>query len=391
VRGERRTGGAIGPVDTSDRKARAGTPGEGFSAGTAPPAVARVAPRASAATYAQSGVDLAGRARALPQLLRAARYRAPASHGRPVSAPGHYAGLVRLPGATVAVTTDTVGTKVLLAEATGRWEEVGEDLVAINVNDLAAVGARPTAIVDTILCAAADPVAFAAIGRGLRRGLSAARCSLVGGETALVGEIVRSTDLGATAVGFFPRGRRPVLGERILPGDLVLGIPASGLHANGFTLVRRLLREARVPLNRARPGGRLPLGRELLTPTRTYSEFVDTVADLAGVVGLAHVSGGGVRNLVRLNAAVRFELGSWPEPPSLFRWLQELGGIEEREMFQTFNMGIGFLLVVRPAAAATVRSRLLRAGVRGLLKVGSVETGRGVELPDRGLSYRGYD
>ena len=359
--------------------------------GAARRAVAGTSPRGPAQTYAGSGVDLGGRARALPALLRAARYRAPPSHGRPVPAPGHYAGLVRLPGETIAVTTDTVGTKVLLAEATGRWEEVGEDLVAINVNDLASVGARPMAIVDTILCGAADPRIFRTIGRGLRRGLAAARCSLVGGETALVGEIVRSVDLGATAVGFMPGGRRPVLGERIGPGDQVLGIPSSGLHANGFTLVRKLVREAALSLVRPRPGARLPLGRELLAPTRTYSALVDAVADLAGVVGLAHVSGGGVRNLVRLNRTVRFDLDTWPEPPSLFRWLQELGGIEEREMFQTFNMGVGFFIVVRPSAEAAVRRRLLRAGAGRVEVLGAVTHGRGVVLPNRGLTYLGYD
>ena len=353
--------------------------------------MARRGARAPTRTYAASGVDLKGRARALPELLRAARYRAPATHGRSLEAPGHYAGLVRLPGATIAVTTDTVGTKVLLAEELGRWEEVGEDAVAINVNDLASVGARTSAVVDTILCGNADPRVFRAIGRGLRRGLVAARCSLVGGETALVGEIVRSIDLGATAVGFFPNGRSPVLGDRIRPGDRILGIASSGLHANGFTLVRRLLREASVPLARPRAGLRQPVGRELLTPTRTYSEAADAVADRSGVVGLAHVSGGGVRNLSRLNAGVRFELDAWPEPPSLFRWLQEIGGLADREMFQTFNMGIGFAVIVRPSSVDSVRRELARVAGRGVVALGTVRPGRGVALPDRGLVYQGYD
>ena len=327
---------------------------------------------------------------ALRQLLRAARYRAPASHGRPLEAPGHYAGFVRFGKEILALTTDTVGTKVLLAEALGRWEEVGEDLVAINVNDLAAVGARPSAVVDTILCASPDPKVFRAIGRGIRRGLAAARCSLIGGETAMVGEIVRGIDLGATAAGFFPAGRRPILGDRIRPGDRLLGVPSSGLHANGFTLVRRLVSEGAARLDAPRRGARVPLGVELLTPTRTYTEVVDAVADLPSVVGLAHISGGGVRNLVRLSPDVAFVLDSWPEPGPLFSWLRELGGLPERELFQTFNMGIGFILVVRSGAVREVRRRLARNGAPDVALVGRVDRGRGVALPDRGLRYRGY-
>ena len=292
---------------------------------------------------------------------------------------------------TIAVTTDTVGTKVLLAEQLGRWEEVGEDLVAINVNDLAAVGARPTAVVDTILCGAADRAVFRAIGRGLARGLAAARCSLVGGETALVADLVRGTDLGATAVGFFPGKRRPVLGAGIRAGDRLLALPSSGLHANGFTLVRRLLVEAGVSLRARRDGGPLPIGRELLTPTRTYSDVVDRIADLPGVVGLAHLSGGGVRNLVRLHARVRFVLDAWPPVPSLFSWVQGLGGLSDREMFQTFNMGVGFVVVVRPGDVDLVRRAIARSGGGPAHAVGRVEPGTGVDLPGVGVRYVGYD
>jgi len=377
-------------VDAVGGKERAGRSGKAFSLSSARAGMAGPRRPVRTTTYAASGVDLAGRDRALRGLLRAARYRAPAAHGRPISAPGHFAGLVRIGRETIALTTDTVGTKVLLAEELGRWEEVGEDLVAINVNDLAAVGARPAAIVDTILCAAGDRRQFRAIGRGIARGLAAARCSLVGGETALVGEIVRGIDLGATAVGFFPNGRRPVLGRGIRPGDRLLGIPSSGLHANGFTLVRRLLREAGVSLRRRRPRASVPLGLELLTPTRTYTESVDRIADLPSVVGLAHLSGGGVRNLPRLRSTVRFVLDTWPAPNSLFSWLKEVGGLSDQEMFQTFNMGVGFVVVCRPGGEAQVRERLAESGAPDARPVGHVASGTGVELPAYQLRYAGY-
>lgn len=363
--------------------------GEGFSRRERPAAVV-VRSRGRTTSYRASGVDVVGRARALTALLAAARYRAPASHGRLLRSPGHFAGLIELDGTTIAVTTDTVGTKVLLAEQLDRWEEVGEDLVGVNVNDLAAVGARAAGLVDTILYGRAPVRAFRAIGRGLGRGLARARCSLLGGETAQVGEIVAGIDLGGTAVGFFPRGRSPILGERIRPGDVVLGIPSFGLHANGFTLARRLLREARVDLARPRPGGQRPVGRELLVPTRIYTEASEALADKAGVVGLAHLSGGGVRNLVRLNARVEFSLENWPAPPGLFGWLQELGGLADREMYQTFNMGVGFAIVTRATAASAALRALAAAGYSDAVRLGSVRHGRGVRLPSQGLRYSGY-
>jgi phosphoribosylformylglycinamidine cyclo-ligase len=331
------------------------------------------------------------RSRALAALLASVRYRPPPTHGRPLDLEGHYAGLVRVGRETIAVTTDTVGTKVLLAERLGRWEEVGEDLVGVNVNDLAAVGARPVGLVDTILCARPDIEAFRAVGRGLDRGLREARCALLGGETAIVPEIVNGIDLGGTAFGFFPRGRRPVTGARIRPGDRILGIPSNGLHANGFTLVRKVLDEADVDLERPRPGSEVPVGPELLRPTRIYSGIADAIADRPETHGLAHMSGGGVRNLVRLHPRVSFVLDAWPEPPSLFSWVQSLGRISEEEMYQTFNMGVGFVAIVARQNLSETRRRLSRAGAPDLVELGHVERGSGVSLPSLGLRYRGYE
>jgi len=341
-------------------------------------------------TYARSGVDRARVSSGLAALLAEVSYRPPPSAGRLVNAPGHYAGMIRIGRETIAVTTDTVGTKVKLAAELGRWEEVGEDIVGVNVNDLASVGARPSGLVDTILCRAPEPAAFRGIGRGLDRGLRRARCALLGGETAVVPEIVDGIDLGATAFGFFPRGRRPVLGAAIRPGDRLLGVPSSGFHANGFTLVRRLLRERSVDLLRPRPGEKRPVGEEVLTPTRIYSAVGDALAESSATHGLAHLSGGGVRNLVRLHPKARFVLDRWPEVPSLFRWVQQLGGLSDEEMFQTFNMGIGFVLVVGATRLAETRRRLARAGAPDAVDLGHVERGSGVTVPGYGLSFEGY-
>ena len=341
-------------------------------------------------TYARSGVDRGTVGASLAVLLAQVRYRPPPSSGRRVEGPGHYAGLVRIGRETLAITTDTVGTKTMLAARLRRWEEVGEDIVGVNVNDLAAIGARPSALVDCLLCDRPDPDVFRQIGVGLARGLRRARCTLLGGETAVVPDIVRGLDLGGTAIGFFPRGRAPVLGRSIRPGDVVVGVPSDGLHANGITLVRRLVDDRSVDLARPRPGADRPLGEELLRPTRIYVGVSEAMAGNPATHGLAHISGGGVRNLVRLHPKVAFVLDGWPEPSGLFDWIRELGGIAPEELYQTFNMGIGFVLVVRPTGLSETLRRLARAGAPDARVVGHVERGEGVRLPRMGLTYRGY-
>jgi phosphoribosylformylglycinamidine cyclo-ligase len=343
-----------------------------------------------ARTYAAAGVDRRQTARALAALLANAKYSAPAASGRPVALPGHYAGLIRIGRETVAITTDTVGTKSILAEKVGRFEEIGVDAVAINVNDLASVGARPAGLVDVISCRRAEPEVFEQIGRGLYRGLQESRCSLLGGETAIVPELLQGIDVGGTAIGFFPEGRKPVTGARIRPTDVLLGIPSTGLHANGFTLARRIVMSSKKSLGAHRPGAERTLGTELLTASRIYVAASEALANFSGTTGFAHISGGGVRNLPRLRREVQFVLDRWPRPFGLFEWLGETGRIENREMYQTFNMGIGFVVAVRPAFEAEALRRLWRAGFPDTLIVGHVAPGEGVALPQLGLTYSGY-
>jgi phosphoribosylformylglycinamidine cyclo-ligase len=326
----------------------------------------------------------------LSALLSRVRYRPPPSSGRPVEGPGHYAGLIRIGRETIAITTDTVGTKSVLAARLGRWEEVGEDIVGVNVNDLAAVGARPSALVDVILCTRPDPAIFAQLGTGLDRGLRAAGCSLLGGETAVVPDLVQGVDLGGTAIGFFPKGRRPVTGKAIVPGDVVIGIPSNGFHANGFSLIRKLIDEGGTDLTQPRPLGQVPLGEELLRPTRIYVGASESLMGTPGIHGFAHISGGGVRNLARLNSRVAFVLDQWPEPEGLFRWVADLGRIAPEELYQTFNVGIGFVAIVRPDGLSKTMRRLSRAGAPDARVVGHVERGRGIRLPQLGLRYEGY-
>ncbi len=352
--------------------------------------MARIGNGRGRTTYAKSGVDTRARARSLRPLLAAVTYRPPRSHGRPLGPAGHYAGLVRIGRETIAVTTDTVGTKVLLAEQLGRYEEIGEDAIAINVNDLAAVGARAAGVVDVINCARPEPTIFAALGRGINRGLAAAQCALLGGETAVVPSLLKAIDVGGTAIGFFPHGRRPVTGAGIRPGDRILGIPSSGFHANGYTLIRALIRQKGIDLHRPRSGARTPLGIELLRPTRIYCRAIESVADRPYVRGFAHITGGGVRNLLRLNPRVAYVLDRWPRPTGVFSWIRTLGAVDDRELFQTFNMGIGFAVIVTRRGVGPAIRALSRAGYGDALEIGRIAPGAGVDLPAWRLSYSEY-
>ncbi len=361
-----------------------------FARTALPPNVARRPGHRRVRTYAAAGVDRRRTSRALAALLANVGYRAPATSGRPVSLPGHYAGLIRIGRETIAVTTDTVGTKSILAETLGRWEEIGVDAVAVNVNDLASVGARPAGLVDVISCRRADPDVFEQIGRGIYRGLRESRCSLLGGETAIVPELVQGVDVGGTAIGFFPEGRRPVTGARIRRTDVLLGIPSTGLHANGLTLARRIVGASKRRLRARRPGSSRSVGEELLTASRIYVAASEALADQSGTTGFAHISGGGVRNLLRLHPGVQFVLDRWPRPFGLFQWLADTGGVSLEELYQTFNMGIGFVVAVRPSFEAEALRRLWRAGYPDTLVVGHVAPGEGVTMPHFDLTYRSY-
>ncbi len=341
-------------------------------------------------TYAGAGVDSKAVGRALGGLLRAARAPAVRGYGRPLLGPGHFSGLLQVGEERLALTTDNVGTKVLLAEQLGSWEGVGEDLVGVNVNDLSAVGARPLALLDYLMLPRPDPKLLATIGKGIGRGLRQAKCALVGGETAIVPDLVRTPDLSGTALGYFPPGRSPLTGRSIRVGDVLVGIPSSGVHANGFTLVRRLLERARTPLDRPLPGERIPFGKALLRPTRIYTSAAEALLDRHLAQGLAHITGGGVRNLSRLHPSVEFTLESWPGARGVFEWIVATSRLPPKELFQTFNMGIGFVATVRRKDLPAALGALAEAGARDARVIGRVSPGRGVRLPSLGIRYEGY-
>lgn len=272
--------------------------------------------------------------------------------GRPsrvVPLPNHYASVLRLDQRTgIAFGTDGVGTKMVLAERLGRFETIGIDCVAMNVNDLICVGAEPIALVDFILCRSADPETCGAIGEGLRRGAELSGIEIPGGEIAQVGDVVNGIELAGSAIGLVGLDRI-VDGSAIEPGDAIVGIPSSGLHSNGYTLARKVLDG--LPLD-TDPEGRLgrSLGDVLLEPTEIYVRAVaELLASEIDVRGLAHITGDGLKNLLRLGSGVGYRIDEPLPAPPIFTLIAERGEIGEAEMHEVFNMGCGFCAIVAEA------------------------------------------
>ena len=303
-------------------------------------------------------------------------------------ASGYFATLMHIPpGPPIALTTDGVGTKILLARAANRWEPVGIDVVANNVNDVICTGAVPLALLDYIATDRIDAAVLEDVARGLYRGADEAGIAIPGGEIAQIGAMLASSagggpmmDLVGTAVGAIPDGRDPVDGSRVEPGDKVLALPSSGLHSNGFSLARRAL------------GDRVgDLYDALLAPTRVYVRAAEALW-AAGVVphGLAHISGGGVLNVARLAADVSYVLDALPPAPEIFGQIAAAGHVPAATMFATFNMGTGFCVVVAPGDADAALDALRGAGEEPVL-AGSVtgRPGKYVSVPAAGLVGRG--
>ena len=312
---------------------------------------------ASQGDYADAGVDQRAADTAVEALVRSLRLIDTGRPSRVVDLPRHYASVLRLDErAGIAFGTDGVGTKMLIAERLGRFDTIGIDCVAMNVNDLICVGAEPIAMVDFILCRDADPEVCGAIGVGLRRGAEAAGIEIPGGEIAQVGDIVSGWELGGSAIGTVSLDAI-VDGAGIEPGDAVIGLPSSGLHSNGYTLARRVLDD--VPLDDERLGS--PLGEVLLEPTEIYVRPVlELLGSAVDVRGLAHITGDGLNNLLRLAAPVGYEIDDPLPVPGVFELIRELGGVADQEMYEVFNMGCGFACVVA-AADEQPALELLRA------------------------------
>jgi phosphoribosylformylglycinamidine cyclo-ligase len=301
------------------------------------------------ATYRDSGVDIFKEANVIRSLSSSITYRRE-GFGEPIGEIGHYAGLIDIGGLVLALTTDGVGSKVIVAREVGRWDTIGIDCIAMNVNDLLAVGAEPLAFVDYLAMERVDEKIAAEIGKGLNEGAGLSNISIVGGETASLPEVINGLDLAGSALGVIQGKERIITGDRIEKGDTIIGVPSSGIHSNGLTLARKVIEDAGYSYNDQFPKDlSKTIGEELLIPTRIYIEVVNLIKT-CDVHGLAHITGSGLMKLRRLTD-LEFDLYDPLPPQPIFEFLQETGGIEEDEMYRTFNMGMGFLAVVGEADA----------------------------------------
>jgi len=351
-------------------------------------------------SYASAGVDIeAGdeAVRRIGQHIR--RTRTP----RVLGAFGGFAGMFRLDyneklfqrnyrEPVLVACTDGVGSKLMLAIELGRHDTIGQDCVAMNVNDLIVQGAEPLLFLDYVGIHAVDPAKMELIVKGVADGCHLAGCALIGGETAELPDIYDPGhyDLVGFAAGVLelPRAIDTSLPEA---GDVILGLASSGVHSNGYTLVRAIVKHAKLDLNRVyddalperEAGVPATLGDLLLEPTRIYAKSITRLLRQYKVKrpvrGMAHITGGGLGG--NLNRALPAELDarvdarSWDVPP-LFRFLRRHGGVDEDEMWKVFNMGIGYVLLVRPHFADAVAERLERAG-ESVYRLGTLTRGTG--------------
>jgi phosphoribosylformylglycinamidine cyclo-ligase len=354
------------------------------------------------ASYRASGVHVEAEDEALKRLVRrlAPTYRFAEPSARVALEIGFFATVMDVAGGIrLVLSCDGVGTKLLVAEAMRRFDTVGIDLVAMNVNDVLCVGARPFAMLDYVAVERIRGDVLEAFASGLARGAEHAGIAIPGGEIAQVGEMIRGLRPGEAfecagfAIGLLPPGREPIVGRGIRPGDRVLGLRSSGLHSNGYTLARRvLLADAGLALDARLPELSRTLGEELLEPTRIYVRSVLALLESGvDVRGLAHVTGEGLLNLTRLAAPATYVLDGLPEPLPVFRAIRRLGRITDAEAYVVFNMGIGFCVVVPPGEVDRAGAILRRAGEDPVL-LGRVEEGPEkpvVVLPTLGLRGHG--
>jgi phosphoribosylformylglycinamidine cyclo-ligase len=327
--------------------------------------------------YAQSGVDTGAADRGVAALVGVLRSIDPGRASRSVLPSGHYAAVLEVaPNLGIAVGTDGVGSKLIVAEQTGRYDTVGIDCVAMNVNDIVCVGAEPIALLDYLAVEQVEPEVMEAIGIGLKAGAEAAGVEIPGGEVAVLPDLIRGHpsphgfDLTAACFGTVALDCL-VTGAACEPGDALIGLPSSGLHSNGYSLARAALGELAFDAQPPELGG-ATVADALLEPTVIYVRAVlELLRSDVDVRGLAHITGGGLLNLLRLHADVGFRIEQPLPVPPVFGLVQTLGGVPDTEMWEVFNMGCGFCAVV-PAAQADDAVALLERHHPGTARIGTV-------------------
>ncbi|MFB6202298.1 MAG: phosphoribosylformylglycinamidine cyclo-ligase [Halorhabdus sp.] len=317
-------------------------------------------------TYAEAGVDIDESEAATESLI-----------GATGGFEGDFAGLVDIGDRYLALATDGVGTKLMVAEALGDYSTVGIDCIAMNVNDLVATGIEPVAFVDYLAVEEPDPATSEQIGEGLAIGAELADVALVGGETAVMPDVIDGLDIAGTAAGLAPKDAL-FPGEAAV-GDAIVGWPSSGIHSNGLTLAREAVTREHEYDDPFPPNPETTIGKALLEPTRMYTDVLDPLRE-HGAHAAGHVTGGGWTNLTRMGS-YHYEIENPFDAQPIFEFVQAAGDVAAEEMHRTFNMGTGFVAALDPDDAMQVVEATTDGRIVGRVAEGTGTVSiRGLEL-----------
>lgn len=349
-------------------------------------------------SYQAAGVSTDQEDEALKRLVKHIRPTWPAHGiGRVALDIGYFANILDLGGIGLAITADGVGTKVMIAQLMNRYNTVGIDCIAMNVNDLLCVGATPISMVDYLAIESLNPDMIEAIGEGLAKGAVEANISISGGETAQLRDIIKGAmpdlgfDLAGMAIGTVALDKI-IIGQQIEDGDVVIGIESNGIHSNGLSLARHvLLGNDQSALTKIHPDLNCSLGEELLKPTYIYvQEVLEILKQCIQVKALIHITSDGFLNLTRVKSKASYVIDSLPTPPAIFSLIQTMGDVKTEEMFSVYNMGIGFGIII-PEREMEQVSLIIAAHHKSAHKIGyAIADGQAqVEIPSKGLIGKG--
>jgi phosphoribosylformylglycinamidine cyclo-ligase len=341
--------------------------------------------------YKETGVDTAEADEGLKSLVRRIEKTwPPQGLGRVLLRTGYFANVIEMDGVGLALCTDGVGSKAIIAERMRKYDTIGIDCIAMNVNDMICVGARPLSLVDYIAVQQADAAMLDAIGVGLAAGALKAGISISGGEIAQLKDIINGFDLVGMAVGRVDLNK-VLSGKHVAEGDIVIGVRSSGVHSNGLTLARRAFFDNhKLSLDHKFNDLDTTLGEELLCPTDIYvPEAMEILESVEGVKALINITSDGLLNLSRIEAAIGFEIDRLIDPLPIFDLIQRHAAVPDTEMFEVFNMGIGFCYVVAPTVAEQTISILKKHG-RYAQRIGHAvaDQEKSVRIPQRNLVGR---
>ena len=343
-------------------------------------------------TYAKAGADPQGQKEAhilLARVLESTFATRRGKVGRPIFPIGHYAGLVDLDdGRVLSLHIDNVGTKVLIAQMMRKYDTIGIDCVAACANDLICTGADPISLLDYLAMKKPDRSIVQAIAIGLATGAKEAGLAIVGGETAIVPDLLGEDgglDLVGMAAGIC-RKEQLILGDRIEEDDTVIGVASSGIHSNGLTLARKVLLK-KYAVDQRLTGFERSLGEELLEPTRIYVRPTKDLVRRVEVHGLAHITGGSFSKLERLlgDTKLGVEVDELPPPPKIFEVIQREGHVSDSEMYKTFNMGVGFVVICSENQADRAISTFRKYG-QDAMRIGRVLRKQGIQVKGKPVS-----